>query len=260
MELFKALNANIFHCGASARKSLSWCLQARRFMFARWEAPANTTADSLWEIWRRRSKGQRKEATIALCKSKWKSHQGRAGPAQHSMQCGSTADASGHECVMPGAKHCFWCKSILFLLATRVLNASPVGEGLRKTTQERSSLTSAMPCVKEIASPELHVEASYGHTQRTDLKRQKKVIYPLVRDAQACKKDVSNGYQCKRFGSFEARWHSMQNWSNKHKSDWIFILKLLPKMVQNSGPRGPNGSQNPFWKPPGRPTWQEDDF
>ena len=121
------------------------------------------------------------------------------------MQCSSIADASGHECVMPGAKPRFWCKPILFLLATRVLNASPVGEGLRKTTQERSYLTSAMPLVKASVSPRLHVETIYGHTQRTDLKWQKKVIYPLVRDAQACKKDVSNGYQCKRFAPFEAR-------------------------------------------------------
>ena len=121
------------------------------------------------------------------------------------MQCGSIADASGNECVMPGAKHRFWCKPILFLLATRVLNASPVGEGLRKTTQERSPLTNAMPRVKTSASPRLHVETIYGHTQRTDLKWQKKVIYPLVRDAQACKKDVSNGYQCKRLAPFEAR-------------------------------------------------------
>ena len=99
------------------------------------------------------------------------------------MQCGSIADASGHECVMPGAKHRFWCKPILFLLATRVLNASPVGEGLRKTTQERSPLTNAMPRVKASASPRLHVETIYGHTQRTDLKWEKKVIYPLVRGA-----------------------------------------------------------------------------
>ena len=94
---------------------------------------------------------------------------------------------------------------MLFLLATRVLNASPVGEGLRKTTQECSPLTSAMPRVKARASPRLHVDTVYGHTQRTDLKWQKKVIYPLVRDAQACKKDVSNGYQCKRLAPFEAR-------------------------------------------------------
>ena len=66
------------------------------------------------------------------------------------MQCGSIADASGHECVMPGAKHRFWCKPILFLLANRVLNASPVGEGLRKTTQERSPLTNAMPRVRQV--------------------------------------------------------------------------------------------------------------
>ena len=55
----------------------------------------------------------------------------------------STADASRHECGMPGAKHHFWCKPILFLLATRVLNASPMGEGLRKTIQDRSPPTSA---------------------------------------------------------------------------------------------------------------------
>ena len=124
-------------------------------------------------------------------------HKGRPGPAQHSMQCGSIADASGHEYVMLGAKHRFWCKPILFLLATRVLNASPVGEGLRKTTQERSPRPNAMPRVKASASPRLHVETIYGHTQRTDLKWQKKVIYPLIRDAQACKKDVANGYQYK---------------------------------------------------------------
>ena len=94
---------------------------------------------------RGRSKAQRKEATIAPCKSKRKSHQSRAGPAQHSMQCGSIADASGHECVMPGAKHRFWCK--------------------------RSPLTNAMPPVKASASPRLHVETIYGHhPRRTDLK------------------------------------------------------------------------------------------
>ena len=102
-------------------------------------------------------------------------------------------------------------QTYFFLLATRVLNASPVGEGLRKTAQELSPLTSAMPRVKASASPRLHVEAIYAHTQRTDLKWQKKVIYPLVRDARACKKDVSNGYQCERFAPFEARWHTMQN-------------------------------------------------
>ena len=117
---------------------------------------------------------------------------------QPSAPCsGSTADASGHECVMPGAKHRFWCKHILFLLATCVLKASPVGEGLRKTTEERSPLTSALPCVKASASPRLHVETMYCHTQRTHLKWEKKVIYPLVRDAQACKKHISNGYQYK---------------------------------------------------------------
>ena len=146
---------------------------------------------------RGRSKGQRKEATIAPCKSKRKSHQGRAGPAQHSMQCGSIADASGHECVMLGAKHRFWCKPILLLLATRVLNASPVGEGLRTTTQERSPLTSAMARVKASASLRLHVETIYGHTRRAGLKCEKKVIYPLVKDAEACQKGVSTGHQYK---------------------------------------------------------------
>ena len=107
------------------------------------------------------------------------------------MQCGSIADASGNECVMPGAKHRFWCKPIFFLLATRVLDASPVGEGLWNTTRERSPLTNAMPRVKASASPRLHVETIYGHTQRKELKYEKKVIYPLVKDAQACQKDVS---------------------------------------------------------------------
>ena len=66
-----------------------------------------------------------------------------------------------------------------------------MGEELRKKTQERSPLNNAMPRVKASASPRLHVETIYGHTQRTDLKREKKVIYPLVKDAQACQKDVS---------------------------------------------------------------------
>ena len=39
VELFKTLNANIFHCGASARNSLSWCLQARGFMLIHRDAP-----------------------------------------------------------------------------------------------------------------------------------------------------------------------------------------------------------------------------
>ena len=83
------------------------------------------------------------------------------------MQCGSIADASGHECVMPGAKHRFWCK--------------------------RSPLTNAMPPVKASASPRLHVETIYGHTQPTELevRRESNLIYPLVKDAQACQKDVS---------------------------------------------------------------------
>ena len=117
-----------------------------------------------------------------------------------------------------------------------------------------------MPRVEASASTRLHVETMYGHTQRTDLKWQKKVIYPLVRDAQACKKDISNGYQCERFAPFEARWHTMQNRSDKHKMELIFTLKILPKMVQKPAPRGPNGSQNPFWRPPRRPSEREDVF
>ena len=92
---------------------------------------------------------------------------------------------------MPGAKHRYWYKPILFLLATRVLNVSPVGEGLRTTTLERSPLTSAMPRAKATASPRLHVETIYGHTQRTDLKWQKKVIYRLVTDAQTSRMDTN---------------------------------------------------------------------
>ena len=48
----------------------------------------------------------------------------------------------------------------------------------------------------------------------------------------------------------------MQNWSDKHTSDSIFKLKWSPKMVQNDAPRGPNGLQNPFWRPPERPSWK----
>ena len=31
----------------------------------------------------------------------------------------------------------------------------------------------------------------YDHTERTDLKCEKRVIYPLVKDSQACQEDVS---------------------------------------------------------------------
>ena len=41
--------------------------------------------------------------------------------------------------------------------------------------------------------------------------------------------------------------------SDKHTSDSILKLKLPPTIVQNPTPRGPNGVQNPFWGPPGRP-------
>ena len=40
----------------------------------------------------------------------------------------------------------------------------------------------------------------------------------------------------------------------------MFILKLPPKIVQKATPRGPNGSQNPFWRPPGRLSESEDVF
>ena len=45
---------------------------------------------------------------------------------------------------MPGAKNRYWYKPILFLLATRVLNVSPVGEGLRITTLELSCATNTV--------------------------------------------------------------------------------------------------------------------
>mgnify|MGYP003314283834 CR=1 FL=1 len=60
-----------------------------------------------------------------------------------------------------------------------------------------------------------------------------------------------------RWKAFGARRNAMQNWSDKHTSDWIFTLKLSPKIVQKPAPRGPNGSQNPFWRPPGKPSWRE---
>ena len=40
----------------------------------------------------------------------------------------------------------------------------------------------------------------------------------------------------------------------------IFTLKLSPKMVQKPARRGSNGTQNPFWRPPGRPSEREDVF
>ena len=63
-----------------------------------------------------------------------------------------------------------------------------------------------------------------------------------------------------KFNAFGARRHTMQNWSDKHTSDSIFKLKSSPKMVQNRAPRGPFGVQNPFWRPPGTPSWKEDVF
>ena len=57
--------------------------------------------------------------------------------------------------------------------------------------RHRNLHPSPVPRVEASASPRVHVETMYGHTQCTDLKCEKKVIYPLVKDAQACQKDVS---------------------------------------------------------------------
>ena len=67
-----------------------------------------------------------------------------------------------------------------------------------------------MPRVKASASPPLHVETIYGHTQRTDLKCAKKVIYPLVKDAQACQEDVSKNTNIK-FNAFGTQRNAIQN-------------------------------------------------
>ena len=124
----------------------------------------------------------------------------------------------------------------LFFLATRVSNASPVGEGLRKTTQERSSLTSAMPCVKEIASPKLHVEASYGHTQRTDLRWEKKVICPRVRDAQACKEEKSRMDTNVRIQRIWSTTKCNAKLKRQTHFGLNFKLKLPPKTIQKTVP------------------------
>ena len=63
------------------------------------------------------------------------------------------------------------------------------GRGTLEHETGTLTLTNAMPRVKASASPRLHVETVYGHTERTELKYEKKVIYPLVRDAQACNKE-----------------------------------------------------------------------
>ena len=86
--------------------------------------------------------------------------------------------------------------SIIFFSSGDLLsNTSPVGLGLRQATEKSLPLASAMPRVKARAFLRLHVETMYCHTQRIHLKWEKKVIYPLVRGAEACKKDTSSGYQ-----------------------------------------------------------------
>ena len=75
------------------------------------------------------------------------------------------------------------------------MRPSPEGERLRKRTEERSPLSTALPRAKASASRRLHVETMYCHSQRTHWKWAKRVICPLVKDAQDCQKDVSNGYQ-----------------------------------------------------------------
>ena len=144
---------------------------------------------------------------------------------------------------------------IFFSSGDLLSNTSPVGLGLRQATEKSLPLASAMPRVKARAFLRLHVETMYCHTQRIHLKWEKKVIYPLVRGAEACKKDTSSGYQCRDSMHVDgARRNAMQNCSDKLTSDLIFELKLAPKLLQNRAPSGANDFQNPFWRTPGGPS------
>ena len=125
------------------------------------------------------------------------------------------------------------------------------GERLRKRTEERSPLSTALPRAKASASRRLHVETMYCHSQRTHWKWAKKVICPLVKDAQDCQKKSLEWIEIWKFNASGARRCTMQNWSDKRTSDSIFERKWSPKMIQNDAPRGPNGLQNPFWRHPG---------
>ena len=143
------------------------------------------------------------------------------------MQRGSIADASGHECVMPGAKHCFQCKPIIFLLATP---KKDTGKLTRHQCNAfcRGKCFSSFTCKKYLRSHSAHA-----------LEVGKKVIYPLVRDAQAWKKDVSNGYQYKypmHLGNDEMQCKTeVTNTSRTKFSNQNYLQKLFkiqPQSVQ----------------------------
>ena len=116
----------------------------------------------------------------------------RTNPALHAMwqHCGR---ASGNECVMPGAKHRFWCKPIFFLLATRVLDASPVGEGLGNTT--RSHSTHGVEVRKESnlpvgqGCPSLPERCLEGYQYKNSMH--------LEHDEMQCKTEVTNTLRTK---------------------------------------------------------------
>ena len=125
--------------------------------------------------------------------------------------------------------------------------------GLRNTTRERSPLTNAMPRVKASASPRLHVETIYGHTQRTELEVRRESNLPVGQGCPSLPERCLEGYQYKN--SMHLEHDEMQcktEVTNTLRPN--FEAKISLKIVQNPAPRGPNGLQNPFWKHPGRPS------
>ena len=82
----------------------------------------------------------------------------------------------------------------------------------------------------------------------------KRVIYPLVRDAPDCKKDVSNGYQYKTSTHWDHDEMQCETEVTNTLRAQLVKLKIPPDIIQNPAPKIPNGVQNPFWRPLGKPS------